>query len=591
MKRPIVYYAISLFIGCISTLMLFQSIIAGAVITASLFAIFFFTLDKKFFIINTLFFLIGALSYMMYFDLKVPNSAEVRVIENKGYYYIANYKGRRLILNGKTTKLKEGQKLLISGKFKKEINYSRGIIGTYKVEKYTPYKKDFIHTLYDIKKNIYYSYTESIGEEKAALVMSLCYGDTEYLTKSQKSDFQEMGVFHAVSVSGFHMAIIYKVLESVIGLRCSIVVSFIYIIFTGLQASTVRAFIMILIFKLSKTVCKNYDGISSLSFAALLILFIKPYYILDIGFTLSVLATLGILIYYKKFLRMMHRMPEMINKSLSVTLSSQIFSVPYTAFTIQNFSGGFILGNLFLLPMYSVIVIVGNLALLVGSIKPIFSFFSAILNLMFTAIEGANYLILRLCPPVSYLGYMEGIALIIIYISYLLYERGYKQYKYLPIFVLFIMLCGNYSFIPKVYYMDFFKGEAVVIKYKADKILICNYDQASAKEVINLKEYMNISKVISNPKEKVNIKLNNDLYLKVIPYHEKINLCIYSGKERFMFINNRANGKDWAVFNSYDTVNFSQGSRLSNSLRNGYDDYKENCHLYVIMFNRVVKLY
>jgi stage II sporulation protein GA (sporulation sigma-E factor processing peptidase) len=43
------------------------------------------------------------------------------------------------------------------------------------------------------------------------------------------------------------MAVIYKVLEGLIGLKLSILVCFIYILFTGIQASTVRAFIMIFI--------------------------------------------------------------------------------------------------------------------------------------------------------------------------------------------------------------------------------------------------------------------------------------------------------------------------------------------------------
>ena len=63
MKRPMVYYAISVFIGCLSALMVFQNAIVGAVIAASFFAIFFFTIDKKFFVINMIFFLMGMISF------------------------------------------------------------------------------------------------------------------------------------------------------------------------------------------------------------------------------------------------------------------------------------------------------------------------------------------------------------------------------------------------------------------------------------------------------------------------------------------------------------------------------------------------
>ena len=173
---------------------------------------------------------------------------------------------------GKTNDFKEGEKLKVYGKFESNKDYSRGIIGKYNVEKYTICKNDFIYYLYDIKRNIYVQFKESLGEEKSALIMALCYGDTGYLSKSQKSEFQKLGVVHAVSVSGFHMAIIYKVLENLIGLKLSILICFIYILFTGIQASTIRAFIMIFIFQFSKVVFKNYDSLSSLSFAALILL-------------------------------------------------------------------------------------------------------------------------------------------------------------------------------------------------------------------------------------------------------------------------------------------------------------------------------
>lgn len=593
MKRPLLYYAISLFIGCLSTYTLFQNALVGAVIAASFFAIFFFTLDKKFFIISMLFFFIGIVTFTMYFNIQVPSSVDIRVIQKKGYYYLADYKGRKIILTGKVGNIEEGERLIAYGKFESNKEFSRGIIGKYKIENKVICKKDFIYYLYDIKKTIYIKYKESLGEEKAALVMSLCYGDAEYLSKSQKSEFQEMGVFHAISVSGFHMAIIYKVLENIVGIRFSILISFIYILFTGIQASTIRAFIMIFVFKCAKMVFKNYDSISSLSFSALIILFIKPYYIMDIGFMLSFSATLGILLYYKKFLRIMYKLPKMLNESLSITLSSQVFSIPYTAFTIQNFSGGFILGNLVLLPMYSAIVILGNTALLVYSMKPIFNFLSMGLNLILTAIQGANYLILKLCPPVSYFGYLDGIALIMIYVSFALYKCGYKKYKWLPVFVLSTMLCENYSFIPKIYYMEFSKGEAIVIEHKWDKILVCNYEQSSAKEVMNLKEDMKINKVITNPEKNFIIPFGDTLQVSVIPYYKdkSINVGIYSGDKKIMLISNSIKKEDISVFNTYDVIKLPQNEMTINPTENMYSEYKDNVHLYAIMFNRVIKMY
>lgn len=592
-KKPMIYYAVSVFIGCLSAFVLYQNLIIGAVIAASFFTIFFFTIDRNFFIINIIFFLMGIFSFMMYFNLKVPNHIEVRVDDKKGYYYQGNYKGRKLMLSGKIKDIKEGEKLDVYGKFESNKDYPRGIIGKYDIEKYARGKNDFIYYLYDVKRNIYAQFKEILGEEKSAIIMALCYGETEYLSKSQKSEFQQLGVVHAVSVSGFHMAVIYKVLEALIGLKLSILVCFIYILFTGIQASTVRAFIMIFIFKFSKLVFKNYDSMSSLSFSALILLLIKPYYIMDIGFMLSFLATIGILLYYKKILKFLYKLPEILGESLSITLSSQIFSMPYIAFTIQSFSGGFIIGNVLLLPMYSVLVILGNIALLCCSIKPVFQFLNFGINFILTAVEGANYLILKVCPAVTILGYLDGIAFILIYMSFVFYRHGYKKFKYLPVFVLLTMACSSYSFVPQVYYTKFLNGEAVIIKYKMDSTMICNYDQSSAKKVISIKEEMGVNKIITNPQNSSLIKLNSGLCVQMIPYYKNksINLAFLDGHTKLIFINSDVKNNDVAAFNADSITKLPARDIPNNSFKNTDYTSKNKYNLYVIMFNRVFNMY
>jgi len=592
-KKPMIYYAVSVFIGCLSAFMLYQNVILGAVIAASFFTIFFFTIEKKFFIINIIFFLMGVFSFIMYFNLKVSNHIEIRVIDKKGYYYQGNYKGRKLILSGKIKGIKEGEKLEVYGKPENYKDYPRGIIGKYNIEKYTVCKNDFVYYLYDVKRNIYVQFKEILGEEKSAMIMALCYGDTGYLSKSQKSEFQQLGVVHAVSVSGFHMAVIYKVLEGLIGLELSIIVCFIYILFTGIQASTIRAFIMIFIFKFSKLVFKNYDSLSSLSFSALILLLIKPYYIMDIGFMLSFLATIGILLYYKKMLRFLYKLPEMLGENLSITLSSQIFSMPYIAFTIQSFSGGFILGNVLLLPIYSAIVILGNIALLCCPIKPLFQFLNLGLNFILTAVEGANYLILKLCPSVTLLGYLDGIALILIYMSFLFYSHGYKKFKYMPVFVLIMILCSKYSFVPQIYYTKFLNGEAVIIRYKMDSTMICNYDQSSAKKVVNIKEEMGVNKIITNPQKSSVITLDSGLCVQIIPYYKNksINIVFLDRDRKLMFINNGIKKEDILAFNGDSITKLPAADTSDNSSKNTEYIIENKYNLYVIMFNRVFNMY
>jgi competence protein ComEC len=243
--------------------------------------------------------------------------------------------------------------------------------------------------------------------------------------------------------------------------------------------------------------------------------------------------------------------------------------------------------------MYSAVVVLGNLALLFCSVKPLFKLLSAGLNFILTAVEGANYLILKLCPPVSSMAYLDGIAFILMYMSFVFYKHGFKKFKYLPVFILIMMMCSNYSFIPQVYYAPFEGGEAVIIKYKFNRIMICNYEQSSAKKIIDLKEEMGINEIITNPQKSSVIKFDNRFYAKVIPYYENrsINIGIYSGTKKIIFIDNDIKKEDISVFRSCDKIRFPNNDMLNSSSKNSDYSSENKYNLYAIIFDRVIKIY
>jgi competence protein ComEC len=314
------------------------------------------------------------------------------------------------------------------------------------VDSFKLYKPDIFSSLHGIRKNSYKEFEKYLGKEKAAIVMSLCFGETGYLSEEQKYDFQELGVVHAISVSGFHMAIIYKILEGIAGFKASIAISFIYMIFTGAQPATLRAFLMILVLKLSKKVFRNYDSLSALSLSALIILALRPYYVLDVGFILSYLSTLGIILYYNKIRRAFFKLPKSINESLSLTLSAQVFSMAYAGMVFNNVSFGFLFGNIILLPMYTAIVVVGNIALLLIKAKYIFSLICKLVNIIILSVDGASYLLLKLTPRTTDISYTSSLAILVITVCFMLTKKGYKKFKFVPLFVLGVVMLQNYIF-------------------------------------------------------------------------------------------------------------------------------------------------
>lgn len=564
MKRPLIYYAVSLFLGCYSALFLTYHIVIGAVIAASFLIIILCTVDHKGFIcIIYIFFALGAASFCFYNAVYVPDSIDVRVIKTDKLYSVASYRNRILLLHGKIDKKSEGHRIYAYGNFENKPQYDKGIIGEFNVNRYTEGKIDVFTKLYDVKKNIFTRFTELLGEKDSAFIMSLCFGDTEYLTKDQKSEFQKLGVIHAVSVSGMHMSLIYIILESIAGLGIAAFVSVLYVVFTGIQPSAVRALLMIFTLKISKKFMRSYDSLSALSLSAIFILILKPYYIADLGFLLSYLAALGIIIYYKKIKKFFWRLPVKLNEDISIALSAQVFSLPFILLSLGNFSPGFLIGNIILLPLYTVVMVLGNAGLLFLPLRPVFNLLGIILKYVNMIIAGAQYILLRITPDVVYFNRAEATVIFLFLACWILYKNGYKRCKYLPVFFTCLLMLQSYSPIPKIEYYYYFNNQYVILRYGNDSVLLAN-----SARVPNIKEEYN--KKITGVSEKgCRILLKDKYEINVLKtadnslYKNCINLQINGNNLKTCFINN-CTLSDMNNMKGYDIINLENPSLIYN---------------------------
>ncbi|KOM97052.1 competence protein ComEC [Clostridium botulinum] len=594
MEKPLIYYAISVFLGCISVLLLFNNILLGAVFTASFLIIIFINEDSKNFIIILLFFILAMFSFYSYFTIDVPDNIKVRIVKKEKYYCFGDYKGRNIFIIGKTKDLKEGLKTTIEGQFTRDIRYRGGSLGSFKVKKVKGKEEDIVYNIYNFKSIAYNKFKEQLGENKTAMVMSLCFGETKYISNSDKDILKKLGVIHAVSVSGFHMAIIYKLLERVLGLTLAIPVSFLYVILTGMKSSAIRAFIMIIILKLSKKVFREYDSLSSISLAAIIILLNKPYYILDIGFMLSFLSTLGILLYNKKISMTLYKLPQRINSCVSLTLSSQVYTFPYMCFTIQSFGLGFIIGNLVLVPLYAPIVLLGNLAMLLIKIPFVFKIINKIIYIFLIMIEGAQYLLSNITPDCIYIGAFEGICFVIIYMSYVLYKHGYKNVKYMPLSCIMFLILFNYTFFPSI---DFYREKdynITVVKYKFDTIMLCNYESNAGKNILRVKQQVKPDKVITNIKNNTKINLDKNLKVYILSCEKEPNFY----NERSMENENKYSKINILLKNKNKNIVFTEKPISLKIPKNNYViiNLKEKNYTdilnkrYIVVFNKILCL-
>ncbi|WP_125152577.1 ComEC/Rec2 family competence protein [Clostridium rectalis] len=554
MNKPLVYYSLALLIGSMYSLMKKSSLLLGIVIAAFFLLVVFSTTKINFFIITLLFFLMGVLNFNLYFSFTPCKNNEIRVLEIKENYLIGKCKNRYLVLKGEVDFVKCGEKISVNGKYKREPIYEKGIVGTLFIKNYSIKDRDFIYNTYRFKEKLKKEFLKNLNKERTSIIMSLCFGDDSMLSKEDKNNLKKLGVIHAICVSGFHLSIIYKTCEGIGGIPLGIGMAFVYTIFTGFKSSTLRAFIMIVILKLSKILYKNYDRISSLALAFLMLLLACPHYFMNIGFVLSFLSTLGIIIYSKKIGMKLYMLPNNIGSSLSLTLSAQVFTLPYLCFTIGDIGVGFLLGNIVLIPLYSLVVIIGNISLIFVKIPIVFASICKLLNLICIIIEGAIYILLRITPNMIQTGIKEGLCFIMIYISFVMIRKGHNKFKYFPLYCVVSLYISYYTLFPEIYFIKKQGITSTFLKHKYNCVMVCNYDMNKSKEVLKLKEKFKPNKVITNIENGANVKLSNKYYISF--YKDKI------------FIKN----KESKNLLSYDIM----------------DRNLENCLLYKILFDKVL---
>ena len=245
----------------------------------------------------------------------------------------------------------------------------------------------------------------------------------------------------------------------------SLIITGLYVILTGAAFSSIRAFIMLSICNLALKFRKNNNSLSSLLISAIIILIRKPYAIFSLGFQLSYMAVLGILLFSKWISRKLFLFPKFIRSNIVISLSAQIFTLPIIILYFNKVSILSIIANLFLDKIIFLIVIIGNLLLFLVNLEYVFNFLCFVLIKIVKLMDYIIDLTLGLFEGQIYGGYIIATLYIIMLISFFFIYNGNKKFWLLPIISFVVFSIYVYSPILRV---EYYEGEGVLISYRGE---------------------------------------------------------------------------------------------------------------------------
>ena len=419
-------------------------------------------------------------------DNYISTAVKVDRVESESEYYLnyivkiigqdERYKNNKLYLkvkkNRNSTQLDYGDIVYISGNFEKgEVrrNYkgfsyfdylkTKNIYGIVKCDNIKFLKNDSTNVynvwISNVHKRLKNNVKALLPEKNVGIALALLLGDSSEITENQKDVFSNANLSHVLAISGMHVSYAItglSLLLKKISKRKSKLVFIVFLIFfasiTGAAPSVVRAVIMSVLTIVASLIYRKSDTLNNIAISCLIILIYNPYNLFNLGFQLSFLGTLGIVLFnarinYKlinickqtsipsMYILIENKKFQNLIKLLSVSISANILIFPVLLYNFNTVSFVFIISNLLVTPVLGALIFSGYFAIILSTISIKISFlpaklFNFMINIFYKIAEcssGIRWLRFLAVTPKVY-----TIFILYLIIAFIYFYEDVKKY-------------------------------------------------------------------------------------------------------------------------------------------------------------------
>jgi competence protein ComEC len=240
-----------------------------------------------------------------------------------------------------------------------------------------------------LRRRIVRSQLQGLGSPIGQLVSSMVLGQKAVdLASDIRDRFIEAGLAHVLAASGFQVSLLIGLvvkLTNNLSMKPRLIIGIgtllIYLSLTGIQASILRAFLMGIAVLIALAMDTKVKPLGSLLLAATIILLFNPLLIGDLGFQLSFLATLGLIVTLPGLEAKLDWLPPTIATLITVPLAASIWVLPLLGYVFNLVATYSLVVNIICTPLITIISLGGMISAIAAIFIPILG--SAIAWLLF----------------------------------------------------------------------------------------------------------------------------------------------------------------------------------------------------------------
>jgi len=259
----------------------------------------------------------------------------------------------------------------------------------------------------EIKKDIWYYSSllrsriiknlenNNFNKTELYVAVALIMGQQQEISPEIIRDYQYAGAIHILSVSGLHIGFILLFLTFLLKpipntrrgsfIKLIIIISSLSLfgIIAGLAPSVVRSITMFSFVAIGIHLRRSVNIYHTILVSVLIILLVEPSFLFDVGFQLSYIA-LFFIIWLQPLLASIWnpktKFSEYLWDILTVSFAAQIGTLPLSIYYFHQFPALFFITNLIIIPMLSIIMVLGIVVMVLAALNSIPVFVSKILE-------------------------------------------------------------------------------------------------------------------------------------------------------------------------------------------------------------------
>jgi competence protein ComEC len=203
-------------------------------------------------------------------------------------------------------------------------------------------------------------FDEQLPERESGIAKALLLGAKTDIDQDVLNSFSNTGAMHVLAVSGLHIGILLIIIRQILGifhrllskkqiLILSLLAIWMFTLISGASPSVLRSTIMFTMLSIGLLIERKSNGLNALALSGIVLLFMDPSYLFDLGFQLSYAALFGIFIFQKPIEKLWspkRKWMQWLWSGSAVGIAATITTTPIVLYFTHQFPNYFLLSNI-----------------------------------------------------------------------------------------------------------------------------------------------------------------------------------------------------------------------------------------------------